>query len=125
MKPDHARVEARIAAADPARSFAIDERERRALWAIIASEPRPPRQRIGARVRTRLRKALILIPSIGIVSGAGLGAQSAWCAPCRQATHAPAFAITRPPGAFALEVVRAVSTDQLPSTRRRDRRPPA
>jgi hypothetical protein len=122
VKPDRATVQARVAAADPARLLVIDEQARRALWARIAAEPQPPREPLVARAGARLRRALLLIPSIAVLAGAGLGVESAWCASCHRTTQSPALTTITPMSTFAPVGPRVASGDQIALTQLLGRR---
>jgi hypothetical protein len=76
----------RMLAADPARAISVDETARLQVLTRLVSEPRQAR---GAswrqRVRRRLSRPMILIPALLVLSGAAVGTEPAWCAPCRGA----------------------------------------
>jgi hypothetical protein len=79
-----AALEARLAAADPARRAPVDEAARERLWALLLAQPAPAATRLAARARARLRRRmLVLLPSLAVLGGVGLSAETAWCAPCR------------------------------------------
>jgi hypothetical protein len=90
MRTEWLSLDARVAAADPARSLMIDERARELLRARIGAEPQHRRAPWDNRLRARLRRLMILLPSLAVLGGVGLGAESAWCAPCRHHVPAPA-----------------------------------
>ena len=82
----------RLAAADPGRSVALDERARSQLWEQVIADADPPaRKRRGDRVRNWLRRRAIIVPVIAAIGGAAFGAQPAWCAICNRDRNQPAL----------------------------------
>jgi hypothetical protein len=72
MKPHPIDALARLAAADPARDLRADETQREQLWQLLAAtpagKPRPTRR------RARLRRLVLVIPALLIVTAGALAA---------------------------------------------------
>ena len=82
----------RLAAADPGRRVALDERACTQLWEQVIADADPPaRKRRGDRVRNWLRRRAIIVPVIAAIGGAAFGAQPAWCAICNRDRNQPAL----------------------------------
>jgi hypothetical protein len=75
MKPHPTDALARLAAADPARDLPLDDSQRAQLWLQIAAtpagKPRPARTRAQ---RTQLRRLVLMIPAVLIVTAGALAA---------------------------------------------------
>jgi hypothetical protein len=115
----------RMLTADPARAISVDETARLQLLQRLASEPR---QRRAASWRDRVRRwlcrPLILIPAVVLLSGAAVGTEPAWCAPCAGSANpaktsssvprSPSWSAVAPPGtrfvSGAYEQLRADTT---------------
>jgi hypothetical protein len=83
----------------------IDERARLELWQLIASDPREGHMR-GWRDRAlaQLRRRMIFVPVVLVLSVAAFGTEAAWCAPCKSSASRTAQnqpATVRAPSALA------------------------